>query len=659
MGIKRLLGFVKEAVDNIHIEEYRGKRVAIDTYCWIHKGSFACADKLAKGEPTDVYVKYCMKFINMLENFGITPVLVFDGCNLPAKELVEKDRRKRREENLAKGRRLLREGNLSGARDCFTKCVNVTSAMALAVMTAARNRGVDCIVAPYEADAQLAYLLKQALVDAVITEDSDLLCFGCKAVIFKLDLTGRCQRVEEKSLGRVPALNGFTHDQFRHICILSGCDYLPNVRGVGIAKAVKALKLSKGKNVFQVAKKLHQYVKGLEPVEASYAAEFERAEKTFLYQPVFDPVTRKLVPLNPYPDDSYSMEEMPFAGEVIPDDLAFQISLGNVETSRKRRVANFDVDCWLQGSKPLLRCRSIWKSGDQSNVISLEAGDCVKTPKKVECAFKLSGTPLSRKKSKESDSSKPPALVKSVKLSQETEEVNIFDMYKRENDSRPISQVVKSRFFSIFKSAAEANSKADAYDDEGSQDRDGDNNDHTETQDQSCEIVADSSNLGKALKRKHSSDRNEDNKRKKSEGDDLECGYQETPEEDVQGDENRIDLTQDEEDLVAQVADTSDTNTPSKNPFKKQSTTSQAEAGSEKKSVLNLFNPDSVDNGSTPPTTKKTPDSKNSTVKSLSGTSSVVKSKYFGRARPSGLKKSSKRHKKPFQASIRSFFDKV
>lgn len=47
---------------------------------------------------------------------------------------------------------------------------------------AARARGVDCIVAPYEADAQLAFLTKCQLAQAVITEDSDLLAFGCKKV---------------------------------------------------------------------------------------------------------------------------------------------------------------------------------------------------------------------------------------------------------------------------------------------------------------------------------------------------------------------------------------------------------------------------------------------------------------------------------------------
>ena len=45
-----------------------------------------------------------------------------------------------------------------------------------------RRSRVELIVAPYEADAQLAYLSRSGLVDAVITEDSDCLPYGCKKV---------------------------------------------------------------------------------------------------------------------------------------------------------------------------------------------------------------------------------------------------------------------------------------------------------------------------------------------------------------------------------------------------------------------------------------------------------------------------------------------
>lgn len=53
MGISGLLQFIKDASEPINIVKYQGLTVAVDTYCWLHKGAFSCAEKLAKGEATD------------------------------------------------------------------------------------------------------------------------------------------------------------------------------------------------------------------------------------------------------------------------------------------------------------------------------------------------------------------------------------------------------------------------------------------------------------------------------------------------------------------------------------------------------------------------------------------------------------------------------
>ena len=74
------------------------------------------------------------------------------------------------------------EGKQSDAMDYFRRCVDVTPEMALAFIKQLRREGVQAIVAPYEADAQLAYLVKEDIANFVITEDSDLLAFGCPRV---------------------------------------------------------------------------------------------------------------------------------------------------------------------------------------------------------------------------------------------------------------------------------------------------------------------------------------------------------------------------------------------------------------------------------------------------------------------------------------------
>ncbi|XP_046886088.1 exonuclease 1 isoform X1 [Hypomesus transpacificus] len=344
MGISGLLQFIKDASEPVSVRKYKGQTVAVDTYCWLHKGAFSCAEKLAKGEPTDQYVSYCMKFVDMLLSFGVKPILVFDGCNLPSKHEVEKSRRERRQANLQKGKQLLREGKVSEARDCFTRCVNVTPSMAHDVIKAARTRGVDCVVAPYEADAQLAFLNKAGIAQAVITEDSDLLAFGCKKVLLKMDKQGNGLEIDQSHLGRCRSLGDvFTEEKFRYMCILSGCDYLASLYGIGLGKACKLLKMANNPDILKVIRKIGQYLKMNVTVPDEYIEGFVKANNTFLYQLVFDPIRRKVVPLNPYPDD-IDPSTLSYAGRNIGDDKGLQMALGNLDLNTMKPIDDFNPD---------------------------------------------------------------------------------------------------------------------------------------------------------------------------------------------------------------------------------------------------------------------------------------------------------------------------
>lgn len=52
--------------------------------------------------------------------------------------------------------------------------------MVLGFIEICRKKSIDYVVALYEADAELAFLLTQGHADFVISEDSDLLAYGCK-----------------------------------------------------------------------------------------------------------------------------------------------------------------------------------------------------------------------------------------------------------------------------------------------------------------------------------------------------------------------------------------------------------------------------------------------------------------------------------------------
>ena len=85
---------------------------------------------------------------------------------------------------LEKGLEFQEKGKNKEAFECFQKCVDVTPEMAYQVILALRQLKVEYIVAPYEADAQLTFLTMHGYVDAVITEDSDLIAYGCEKVLF-------------------------------------------------------------------------------------------------------------------------------------------------------------------------------------------------------------------------------------------------------------------------------------------------------------------------------------------------------------------------------------------------------------------------------------------------------------------------------------------
>jgi exonuclease-1 len=86
---------------------------------------------------------------------------------------------------------------------------------------ALQAENVAYVVAPYEADAQMAYLEKAGFVHGIITEDSDLLVFGCKRVIFKLDSNGDCICIRRENFARVTEvpLHNWTDKQFREMAV--------------------------------------------------------------------------------------------------------------------------------------------------------------------------------------------------------------------------------------------------------------------------------------------------------------------------------------------------------------------------------------------------------------------------------------------------------
>jgi exonuclease 1 len=142
MGITGLLPLLKPVTKVNHISSYKNKRIAIDGYAWLHKAVYGCCLELATGVDSDKWVSYCLKLIDMLLFNQIIVHMVFDGANLPAKNVTEEARAANRAKYLASGLKLLHSTDRNDqflCRSDLVKAVDVTPRMAGQLMKVLRE----------------------------------------------------------------------------------------------------------------------------------------------------------------------------------------------------------------------------------------------------------------------------------------------------------------------------------------------------------------------------------------------------------------------------------------------------------------------------------------------------------------------------------------
>ncbi|XP_014507693.1 exonuclease 1 isoform X1 [Vigna radiata var. radiata] len=345
MGIKDLLRFMKPYIEPFHIHKYAGKRVGIDAYSWLHKGAYSCSMDLCLDSDSVRklrYIEYFMHRVNLLRFYKITPVVVFDGGNAPCKAATEEERNRKRRANRELAMTKLKEGNVAAASELFQRAVNITPVMAHKLIQTLKSEKIEFVVAPYEADAQLAYMshigVENGGVAAVITEDSDLIAYGCPDIIFKMDRNGNGERIELEKVfsaefGR-PSFRSFNMELFTGMCVLAGCDFLPSVPGIGIARA-HAL-VSKYRNLDRILSVL-KLEKG-DQMPEDYAKTFQEAVAVFQYARIYDTNAKELKHMKPLPQNFIESHDgnLDFLGPEIPSSIVKAIAEGNLNPSTKK-----------------------------------------------------------------------------------------------------------------------------------------------------------------------------------------------------------------------------------------------------------------------------------------------------------------------------------
>jgi len=335
MGISGLLPLLKSIHKPCNLEKFSGQTFGVDAYGWLHRGTVPCAIDLALGKPTAKYVDFVLHRVRMLLHFGVSPYLVFDGDYLPSKGGTEADRKARRDEAREKGLALLKMGKAAQAHVELQKAVDVTPEMAATLMSELRKMNVPFVVAPYEADSQLVYLEKSGMIQGIVSEDSDLLVFGARVLVTKLDQYGECVMIrrDDFTACREISLVGWSDTEFRRLAIMGGCDYLDNIQGMGLKTAYRLIR--KHKTIERVLKAVQ--FDGKFKVPQGYLEAFVQAELTFLHQWVYCPKQKSLVNFSPV--NSTNAVDMPFIGRYVEPEIARGVAEGKLHPHTKEPLA--------------------------------------------------------------------------------------------------------------------------------------------------------------------------------------------------------------------------------------------------------------------------------------------------------------------------------
>ena len=338
MGIPNLLRLLRDITTRQALSAYRGKRAGIDGYTWLHRSLYCIGDGILKN-PMDITrcVNFFIKKLHLLLRNQITPIFIFDGDKLPMKNSEEDKRLLKRKEYERESENMLRMNNIYGAINKKIESFDVTPEFAYYFMKILNNYNIEYYVAPYEADAQLAYLSYINYVDFIITEDSDLIAYGCKCVLYKLgSLKNEPPDVGEEILYenikdcKEIKFKNFSRDKFLNFCILVGCDYI-KIQGVGPKLSNEAL------NKFDDYNKFLGYIFNKNCTQGSITETIKRYEKTFLtfrYQVVYCPREKKMKYFHDINEKCYHFLDK------YKSDLSF---LGNTE------LASTNIDEYIKG----------------------------------------------------------------------------------------------------------------------------------------------------------------------------------------------------------------------------------------------------------------------------------------------------------------------
>jgi flap endonuclease-1 len=277
MGIKNLNKFIRnhcpDVFEQTNISEYAYKKIAIDISLNLCKYKTVCGDR---------WLSAFINLVSCLRKNNVHCVFIYDGGSPPEKAEEKAERvanREKVENRVFMLEQALEKYYLTGEVDPILKELNDKSKdelpkkllrlptessstinIELVRFKVEKMRSyildispedfqltrdlfdimnVPWFKAPMEAETMCSDLCRRGIVDAVLSDDTDVLAYGCPIFLTKLDTnSGDCVKIHHNDLLEKLSLD---YKSFVDLCIMCGCDYNKNIFRVGPEKAYKLL----------------------------------------------------------------------------------------------------------------------------------------------------------------------------------------------------------------------------------------------------------------------------------------------------------------------------------------------------------------------------------------------------------------------------------
>lgn len=279
MGIKNLHKFLKNncahVYEEIHISEYAFKKIAVDLTLFLCKFKTICGDR---------WLSAFLNLVSCLRKNEIHCVFIYEVRSPPEKKTEREERAAQREKNEMKVYMLeeaLKKYHMTGEiEECLIdlyqkekiknnyqlpnrllqrkNVIEDEVNMVVVEEKIQKMRGyildissedflltkqlfdilnVPYYDAPMEAETMCSDLCKRGIVDAVLSEDTDVLAYSSPMFLTKLSTTdGICVRIAHQNVLNALDLSA---EEFLDLCIMCGTDYNKNIPRVGPEKAYK------------------------------------------------------------------------------------------------------------------------------------------------------------------------------------------------------------------------------------------------------------------------------------------------------------------------------------------------------------------------------------------------------------------------------------